>query len=486
MSTPNIIEAVADPAIFAPHFRERETWQPWWTAVRAIFGLPMSADELPVFRECTGREEAPAERASEAWLVVGRRGGKSRVLALIASYLAAFVDWSPYLSPGERGYLVIVAADRRQCRTIMGYCRAFLANTPLLADLIERDTTEELELSNGLTIEVATSSYRTIRGRTIIAALCDEAAFWADENGANPASEVIASLRPAMATIPGAMLLVASSPYAKRGPLWNAFKKYFGKVGRVLVWKAPTRTMNPTIAQEILDEAYEADPLSAAGEYGAEFRNDIDAFVTREAVDGAVIPNRRELMRETGVRYVAFVDPSGGSSDSMTLAIAHMHDNRSILDVVREWRPPFSPDAVVVECAALLKSFGIGTVTGDRYAGEWPRERFKVHGITYLPSEQTKSELYVSLLPLLNSERAELLDLPRLVAQLCALERRTSRAGRDSIDHAPGSHDDIANSVAGALVMAAGKKAPMVISDVLLARAAQPSSYWHPDRYMPH
>jgi hypothetical protein len=34
-----------------------------------------------------------------------------------------------------------------------------------------------------------------------------------------------------------------------------------------------------------------------------------------------------------------------------------------------------------------------------------------------------------------------------LAAQLCALERRTSRGGRDSIDHAPGAHDDLANAV---------------------------------------
>jgi hypothetical protein len=32
-----------------------------------------------------------------------------------------------------------------------------------------------------------------------------------------------------------------------------------------------------------------------------------------------------------------------------------------------------------------------------------------------------------------------------------SLERRTSRGGRDSVDHAPGSHDDLANACAGAL-----------------------------------
>ena len=64
-----------------------------------------------------------------------------------------------------------------------------------------------------------------------------------------------------------------------------------------------------------------------------------------------------------------------------------------------------------------------------------------------------RSELYLALLPLLNSGKVDLLDNPRLVSQLCGLERRTARSGKDSIDHAPGQHDDIANAVAGACVL---------------------------------
>jgi hypothetical protein len=79
-----------------------------------------------------------------------------------------------------------------------------------------------------------------------------------------------------------------------------------------------------------------------------------------------------------------------------------------------------------------------------------------VHGINYEPAEKPKSDIYRDLLPSLNSGRAELLDLPRLSAQLCGLERRTARGGRDSLDHGPGAHDDIANAVAGVLVRTVG------------------------------
>ena len=124
-----------------------------------------------------------------------------------------------------------------------------------------------------------------------------------------------------------------------------------------------------------------------------------------------------------------------------------------MLDLVREVHPPFSPDAVVSEFAATLKAYRCSTVTGDRYAGEWPRERFRVHGIRYEPSSKTKSDLYAELLPLLNSGGVELLDVKRLGAQLIGLERRTARGGRDSIDHAPRGHDDVVNAAAGALVL---------------------------------
>jgi len=160
----------------------------------------------------------------------------------------------------------------------------------------------------------------------------------------------------------------------------------------------------------------------------------------------------------------------------MTLAVAHRDkDGCGILDAVRERRPPFSPESVVGEFAQLLKSYRIHKVVGDRYAGEWPRERFRVAGITYEQAEKPKSDQYRDLLPLLNSGKVELLDLPRLTAQLCGLERRTARGGKDSIDHAPGAHDDVANAVAGALLLAVEGRRPLVISNAVLARSRRPT-----------
>jgi hypothetical protein len=152
-----------------------------------------------------------------------------------------------------------------------------------------------------------------------------------------------------------------------------------------------------------------------------------------------------------------------------------------VLDAVLEIRPPFDPDVAVMECAALLNRFGVKRVTGDHYAGLWPVSRFAAHGITFEQSARPKSDLYHDALPLLNSKRVELLEHQRLSAQLCGLERRTSRAGRDSIDHSPGGHDDIANAVCGVLVGLELDRRPALIKrDDLLAAEQQPVEHLFP------
>jgi hypothetical protein len=453
-----LIDAINDKHLFPPWFRDRTTWAAWFAFIAALFALPMSTNQLDIYRQCTARTEPPSSVAKEAWLICGRRAGKSFVLALIAVFLACFHSFRQHLTPGERGTVLILATDRKQARVIFRYIRGLLTNVPMLKRLIERETAEGFELSNDISIEIGTASFKSVRGLTIVAALCDEVAFWStDDHSADPDFEILNAIRPAMATIPNAMLLVASSPYARRGILYDAHKKHFGKDGDpILVWQAATRVMNPSVPQEFIDNAYSRDPISAAAEYGAQFRSDVESFVSREAVEACVTPGIRERAPVSGIRYSAFVDPSGGSADSFTLAIAHKQGDIAILDAIRERKPPFSPEDVVKEYAALLKSYGIRKVIGDRYAGEWPRERFKIHGITYEPAAKPKSDLYRDSLALLNSGRVDLLDDARLTAQLISLERRTARGGKDSIDHPPSGHDDVANAVAGAITILSG------------------------------
>jgi hypothetical protein len=451
-----ILDATEDPALFAPWFKDRNTWVAWRAFLAALFGLPMTENELATYRACTGRTEPPAEPFTEAWLVCGRRAGKSFILALCAVYLACFRDWRPQLAPGERATVLIIASDRRQARVIFGFATGLLLNVPLLRSLVSSQTAGVIELSNGVSIEVGTASFRSTRGYTLVAALCDELAYWrTDDSAANPDTEILDALRPGMATVPGALLLCASSPYARRGALWEAHRRWHGRdESPALVWQAPTRIMNPTVPQSVVDAALERDPASAAAEYLAQFRSDVESYIGREAVLACVETGVLERPPVAGCAYFAFTDPSGGSSDSMTAAICHRDGDMILLDAVREVRAPFDPESATTEFVAFLRSYGVKRTTGDRYAAEWVTQAFAKRGITYEPSEHPKSALYLNLLPVLNGRTVRLLDHPRLVEQICGLERRTARGGRDTIDHAPGARDDVANAVAGALVLA--------------------------------
>ncbi|BAV45845.1 Uncharacterized protein MLTONO_0942 [Mesorhizobium loti] len=443
----NILQACESPLLFAPWFKNRDNYAAWFTFLAAFFGLPMSDDQLATFKHHTGRTEAPTEAGSEAWLIVGRRGGKSFVMALVAVFLACFFDYRQYLAPGERATVLVIAADRRQARVIVRYIKAMLTGIPSLALLIDRETADSFDLTNSVTIEVGTASFRSTRGYSYAAVLCDEIAFWRTDDAAEPDFAILDAIRPGMATIHTSMLLCASSPYARRGALWDAYRRHWGKDGTPLVWKATTREMNPTVRQSVVDAALERDHAAASAEWLAEWRSDIEAFVTREVVEACVSLNVTERA-PANMAYKAAVDPSGGSNDSMTLAIGHKEGSKAVLDATRERKPPFSPESVVEEFCSLLKSYGISSVTGDRYAGEWPREQFRKHGIQYRLADKTRSDLYRDLLPLLNSGSVDLLDDDKLINQIVGLERRVARGGRESIDHAPNAHDDIANSVA--------------------------------------
>ncbi len=445
-----------------PEFNE-PSWRAWRAFLKALFALDMSDEERAIYARFTGRESTPHAPFDEAWVVVGRRGGKSRIMALVVVLLAMCREYD--LAQGEMGLLMVLAKDKKQARIVKRYTEAMLSAVPDFKKQIVGDPKlDRIELEKGITIEITASHLASVRGYTIVGAVCDEIAFWPTDDAANPDEEVLNAIRPGMATVEHAMLLCISSPYARRGELWRTYKRYFGKdeaqdADGVLVWQAPTLEMNPLPkVKPVVERAYARDPASAAAEYGAEFRTDVEGVFNQDALDACIATGVRERPYVPGLRYMAFVDPSGGSNDEMVLAIAHAERHASgdpvhVLDLVRPVKPPCSPERTVKEFVDVMRAYRLKTVIGDRYGAEWTRERFRMAGVAYVVADKPKSELYLSLLPLVNSRRADLLDDAKLYSQLVGLERRVGR-GRDSIDHAPGAHDDVANAAAGALVYA--------------------------------
>jgi hypothetical protein len=455
-----------------------DTWQAWRTLLIAAMGETLTDDERPTFTAFTGRHREPLQRVEELVAVIGRRGGKSRAMATLASYIGGLCKHD--LVRGERGVCLCIAPDQRQAAITLDYATAAFEQSPILRQLIANRTVDMLELSNGINIEVRAASFRRLRGPTYVAVIADEAAFWHADESSNPDAEIINAVRPGLATTNGP-LIIASSPYAKRGVLWDTYRRHFGREGDplILVAQGASRTFNSSLSKRVVDRALERDHAAASAEYLAQFRNDIEGFVSFEVVQ-ACVGDHFEMAPLAGKHYCGFVDPSGGSLDSFTLAIGHREETRITVDAIREIRPPFSPEAVIDDFASLLKNYRVTKVIGDHYAGEFPKELFRKRNIAYEVSEKAKSDLYRDLLPLLSSGNIVLPKSERLVGQLTGLERRVSRAGKDSIDHGPNSHDDVANCVAGCATAIGSRPQPLVFSPEVLARSREVTQYTRP------
>ena len=446
----DIRRVMTDPALFGGVFGG-DSFASWRALLAGFHGLDLDASEADTFKAISGRQNAPESAFDELWLAVGRRGGKSHIAALLAVYSAAFKDHRSKLAPGEVATTMVIASDRRQARAVMRYTAGLLASNPMTARMVMKENAESIELDNGSVIEVHTASHRAVRGYTLSACICDEIAFW-HADGASPDAEIIAAIRPALATL-GGPLIALSSPYARRGELWNAYRRHYGNDrSPVLVAQAPSRLMNPTLPERVVTEALADDPARAGAEYLAQFRSDVASFLDEALLRDCVRPKPRELPCVAGVTYHAFVDPSGGGADGFSVAIGHVQDGHAVIDLVRERHG--SPASSAAEFAALLRSYGVRRVTGDRYAGHWPRDEFAKHGITYTTSELDRSGLYLEFLARLNSGQVELPADEKLLRQFTSLERRTGRSGRDTIDHPPNGHDDLANAVAGVVAVA--------------------------------
>ena len=379
-------------------------------------------------------------------------------------FLAAFKDYRPHLAPGERAVVLVLAADRSQAQVIFRYVRGFLAATPMLARLVEAERAESIDLVNRVTLQVGTSVLRASGVKHWRRRSADEISFWPSDDGANPATEVLRAVRPALATIPDSLLLCISSPYSRSGPLYQAHRDHFGKDDSgVLVWQAPTLTMNPSLAHGLVDRALEADPQAARAEWLAEFRDDISSFLDIETIEGLVIPGRPGLAPVPGMNYRAFFVPPPGDARTASpwpwpigngtglfwtwCADANRPSTR------RTWWPR--------NFARCSGSIGAWRFTAIDTA---PNGACRPSGI--MESVETprrdRSQIFVEALPLFTRGQVELLDDKTLKGELRSLERKTRPQGPDLITHGPGGHDDSANSACGALVLVGGRGRPEI------------------------
>lgn len=474
---PNIVEFTTDKQLMGLDLSSAQE-----TLQRAIYGLSMSPEQAEIFRACTGRETPPTSEFAEATILAGARAGKdSRIASPTCCYEAAFGGHERHLARGEQATIALVAQDQRATAIAFGYIRAAFTQSPVLRNLLaDEPKANSLELVTGIRVQCFPSTTGAGRGWSIPVGILDELAFFRFEGAANSDAEIQMSIRRGMVAFPRTKLVKISTPYMRSGVLFSDFSRAFGKDDPdLLVWRASSELMNPSIGRERLDRERRLDPQRYVREYEAEFTDDVAAFVPRDWVDAAVVGGRYELPPSKSGSATMAIDPSGGGLDAFTAAIVFSEgtgpDQRITQAVMRGAARvgTTAPDleGLVREYADLARQYGCHEIVTDRYAAGWVEQALKRHGIHCKHADVDRSAAYLNLEPLLAQRRIELLDHPQMIRELELLERRPRPGGKDLVEHPRGGHDDYINAVALAAAYATVKQARPVVAFIMPDRS---------------
>lgn len=171
--TVSLREALREPELLGGTI-SGESWVGWRCLLLACLGEELTDDEHELFRKLTGGRAEPGQLIEEFVGVIGRRGGKSYAIAVLAAYIAGLCR-HPALVRGERGIVLVIAPDQRQAQICLDYITAIFEASPILRQLIEGHTQSTLRLTNGIDIEVRASDFRRLRGPTYI---CSSPTKW--------------------------------------------------------------------------------------------------------------------------------------------------------------------------------------------------------------------------------------------------------------------------------------------------------------------
>jgi hypothetical protein len=231
-------QVISEPRLLAGGF-QGPSWERWRALLKAMFGEALDRRERRLFREIAERSP-PLKPVKEAWLLIGRRGGKDSIAAAIAVTMA-LTDHRRHLRPGEVGVIACLAVTREQAQIVLRYIRASFLENEYLRPLVTRETEDGIELSNCVEIIVLTNRFRSLRGRTVLCCIMDEVCYWRSEDSASPDQETYPAIKPAMVTLPDAMLIGITTVYRKSGLAYEKWSKYYGKDDEIFWWSGRRR-----------------------------------------------------------------------------------------------------------------------------------------------------------------------------------------------------------------------------------------------------
>lgn len=407
-------------------------------------------------------------------IVAGARSGKSFLGALRILHLALTVPLDT-LAPGEQAAGLIIAPDLRLARQVLGYARGAVRGVRDLAQLVEADTSDRIVLRRGrqrvvLECVPASRGGAAGRGRSLVGAVLDESAYFRDENFSINDRDVFAAVTPRV--LPGGQVLIASTPWAEAGLLYEEWKRNFGRPVTSLVVHAPTLELRDdertrqTVARE-----RERDPENARQEFDAEFLGaGAGAVFDAAMVERCVVRDRPVTLAPDPTRTAVAGFDAGFSSDSSALVILRVApEGRLEVADVLELRPragqPLLPgDVLRGHVLPRLQAHGARTLVIDQHYAQSVREHLGNANVRILlapPGADGKAEMYRAAQAAIHGERLDLPPFPRLTRQLREVTTRPLPGGGHKIDSPrwrSGGHGDLASALVAAVWAARGAR----------------------------
>lgn len=426
--------------------------------IKAIYGIPLTDEELYAFSLYCDTELKP-DGYKEVFSICGARSGKSETVAGIAIYECLYGGHERYLHTGETGVFAVVAANTDQGQVIGNYAKGKIEQSPELRSALAKEPTlRDVEFKNRTAIKIRACTRVSSRSLSIIGAGLDEIAHWRYEaDSATQDVEIYRSIVRGMPQFPDSKRFAISNPFIKEGLLYSRWVERASDP-TVLVWRAPTWVMNSSLPRNESDiaDAYDKDPEFAAREYGAEFVDAINTYLSPEAIRDCVVKDRKELEPSGEFLYKAAMD-AAFRGDKFVFGIAHCNcEGMSVIDVLRSWQGsrlyPVQVREVAEEIKQLQAEYPFLEIWADQFAIEPLKQSFSEHGLrieekTFTP--KFKGIIYSKLKAKSNSKRLELLDHPESLSELRGVEIRLTSGGGIQLGHAKrGGHDDYADVIA--------------------------------------
>ena len=440
------------------------TLTPGQSALAAVLFDNWHPHQLPTLlralaAQLFGADTVPALARATAVIVAGGRSGKSYLLALRALHLSLTVPLNT-LAPGEEAFAIVVAPDKRLAKQALNYVRGALASAGLSA-LISADSTETVSINRGgrtVTIAVlpASAGGASVRGRSLVCAILDEAAFFRDASYAVNDVEIFRAASPRVIT--GGQTLVGSTPWARGGLLFDLYKDNFAAPKTCVVAHAPTtllRNGSSPADLRVLDEVkreFLRDPENARREFGAEFLDiGTDQYFSTSAIDASV-NNDIEPTAEGDVVSIG-IDLGFSRDSSALVAVATNTQGNARVVRVEEVGSPAKPSEVAALFASIARSYGATAVITDLHYREAVREWLQPYGLGVISAPEGnrgKIESYDRVKRLFSERKLSLPTHARLLSQLRGVVARTGAGGTITISSPrtpQGGHGDIVSAL---------------------------------------